>query len=167
METTSANIQSVDGFTALYDLHTGFFKNVLDGISDKDAHDRLGTKANHYAWIAGSLVTMRFELAQMLGKDLAQPTGEFFRDMQPIKDDATYPALADYRADWETVTPVLKGLLEGLSVEDLNGPDPFKMPGKDLKLSDSILFCIHREAYLIGQLGLLRRQLGYEAMKYE
>ena len=168
METTTASVKSLDGLIQLYDLHSGFFRNVLAGVSDEDAHNRLGTGANHFAWIAGSLVAMRFDLAKVMGKEPVQTAGELFRDMQGgIKDGATYPQLTEYLNDWETVTPILKELLQNLSPADLDGPEPFGMPGKDLKLSDAILFCIHREAYMIGQLGLLRRQLGYDTMKYE
>jgi hypothetical protein len=35
-----------------YEWHTKFFRNVIDGISDKDAQNRMGTKANHVAWLA-------------------------------------------------------------------------------------------------------------------
>jgi hypothetical protein len=53
-----------------------------------------------------------------------------------------------------------------MSEEDLNGPDPYKMPGANYTFFDTTVFCIDRESYCIGQIGLFRRLLGYEAMKY-
>ena len=43
-------------FLVLYDMHSTYFHSVLEGIKDEDRHNRLNTKANHIAWLAGSLV---------------------------------------------------------------------------------------------------------------
>lgn len=155
----------------LYDMHTTFYPNVVEGISDKDAHNRLNTKANHIAWIAGSIVHERFELAYALSVDKGEVvenslSRELFKDHQGIRDQTAYPALEDYLKDWKLITPILKERLTNLTEEDLNGPDPFEMPG-DFTLFDSITFLIDRESYCIGQIGLYRRLLGYEAMKYQ
>lgn len=37
----------------LYDMHTKFLHSALDGILDKDATNRINTKANHVAWLTG------------------------------------------------------------------------------------------------------------------
>ena len=82
MEQHTINERTVDTLVFLYDWHTRLFPNVIDGISDKDAQDRLNTKANHVAWIAGSLVHARFEMANVLGVDLKQRSHELFQDFQ-------------------------------------------------------------------------------------
>ena len=167
METTIAKKTSIDVLSSLYDLHTKLFYNVIVGISDKDANNRLGTKANHIAWIAGSLVQGRYALANVLGIDKKQTSDKLFENFKGIQDNVTYPPLAEFKKDWENITPVLKDLLVNLSEDQLNGPDPLNMPGGDFTLFDSLTFCIDRESYCIGQIGLYRRLLGYEAMKYE
>jgi uncharacterized damage-inducible protein DinB len=155
----------------LYDSHTTLYPNVIESISEKDTHNRLNTKANHIAWIAGSLVHMRYDLAYAVGlsKDDIKENSrsyELFKDYKGIQDSATYPSLDEYRRDWKIISPALKDHLSELSDDALNAPDPFQMPGKDLTLLDSITFFIDRESYCIGQIGLYRRLLGYEAMKY-
>lgn len=65
MEATEARVvksNSMHSIIVLYDMQTQFFLNAIDGISDKDAHNRLNTKANHVAWLTGSLVQQRFLL---------------------------------------------------------------------------------------------------------
>ena len=52
METKTVSTR-IEPLLFLYDTHTDLFPNVIDGISDKDAHNRLNTKANHVAWLAG------------------------------------------------------------------------------------------------------------------
>ena len=64
----------------LYDMYTDFFSRALDGISDKDAHNRLNTKANHMAWLAGSFVNERFEGAKTFGTNLNSDKVELFKD---------------------------------------------------------------------------------------
>ena len=49
---TIAKKTSTEVLINLDDFHTKLFYNVLVDISDKDANNRLGTKANHIAWIA-------------------------------------------------------------------------------------------------------------------
>ncbi len=149
----------------LNDTHTGLYPNVIDGISDKDAHNRLNTKANHVAWLAGSLVQQRVEIANLLGAEIKQAADELFKDYKGIQDNVTYPALASYKSDWEKISPVERDRLENVSDETLERI--FEMEGMSMKYFDLIAFSIHREAYLIGQMGLWRRLLGYEPMKYQ
>ncbi len=167
METQTNRKAALEAFISLYDYHTGMFYNVLDGISDEDAQQRLGTKANHMAWIAGSLVQERYAMAALIADSkLRQTADDLFKDHQGIKDGVTYPSLAEYRKDWEQISPVLKDILAGLSEEQLEGPDPYGMPGGPYTLFDAVTFCTDRESYCIGQLGLWRRLLDYGPMKY-
>lgn len=150
-----------------YTWHTKLYKNALDGISDEDAQKRMNTKANHIAWIAGSLVRERFELVNLLGNELRATSYELFKDHKGIQDNVSYPSLEVYRKDWNTISPVLQDALLNVSEEKLDSPDPWKMPGGPYTFLDTIFACIDRESYCIGQIGLWRRLLGYDAMKFE
>jgi hypothetical protein len=151
----------------LYDLYTQLFVNVLEGISDEKAHRRFNTKATHVAWIAGSLVSDRFALAIALDLEVEQHSHELFDNFKSIEDSVKYPPLSEFKADWLFISPLLKDKIVRLEEERLNGSSPFEMPGQEMTLYDTIFFFIHREAYCIGQIGLWRRLLGYDAMKYE
>ncbi len=149
----------------LYDLHATFFTSALDGISDTDAHNRLHTKANHVAWLTGSLVQQRFEIATGLGADRKQAAYELFKDNKGIQDNVTYPSLAEFKKDWEDITPELRDAFVNVSDEKLD--ESFEMmPGMTMTYYDLITFIIYREANILGQIALWRRLLGYEAMKY-
>ena len=152
---------------SMYDWHTKLFKNALDSITEEDAQNRLNTKANHMAWIAGSLVYGRYALAEFFNINSNPKILELFKDFKGIQDNITYPALTDYKTEWDNISPALRDALVNVSHEQLNGPDPFKMPGENLTFLDTIIACLDRESYCIGQLGLWRRLLNYEAMKYE
>jgi len=164
METNKIALKA---FIGLYEFHTKLFNNVLEGISDEDANNRLGTKANHVAWLAGSLVYERYLIIDLLGGKTEYTPNELFVDHKGIVDSAVYPSLQQYKDEWAFISPIFKEVLKNLTDEQLNGPDPFEMPGGNYTLFDTITFCVDRESYCIGQIGLYRRLLGYEAMKYD
>jgi hypothetical protein len=150
---------------SLYDMQTDYFGRVLDGIDDKDTHNRLDTKANHIAWLAGELVEQRFGLAELAGLEKRSSAHDLFRDNQGIKENVQYPSLSVYKSDWEEITPALREKLLALSDADLErkidmGPE-YQFP-----LYDMITFSSYREANMIGQIALYRRLLGYQAMNY-
>ncbi|HYD22466.1 MAG TPA: DinB family protein, partial [Flavipsychrobacter sp.] len=58
--TTKTASTRTEGLLALFDLQTGFLSRALDGMSEQDMHNRVGTKANHMAWLAGALVAQRY-----------------------------------------------------------------------------------------------------------
>ncbi len=161
-KTTSSRMHSL---LILFDMQTTFFFSVTDGISDKDTQNRLNTKANHVAWLTGSLVEQRFEIANMLGKEGKQEAHELFKNNKGIQDGVDYPPLASFKKDWEKITPLLRDALANVTDQKLD--ESFEMmPGMKMTYFDLVTFIIYREANCIGQIALWRRLLGYEAMKY-
>ena len=152
------------GFMVLYEMQTDFLVRALDGIKETDAQKRLDTKANHIAWITGSVVSGRYYLASLLGIDAEFLTGELFKDNHGIIDDANYPSLADFKKDWESISPSLQEALSNASEEKLN--QKIEMPGMEMTLFDMVSFTSYREANCIGQIALWRRLLGYAGMSY-
>ena len=152
------------GFLVLYDMHTDFFYRAIDGISDDDAHQRLDTKANHVAWIAGSLLNQRYEMAHELGVDITHKAEELFKNNKGIHEGTRYPTLAEYKKDWETISPVLREAFANATDERLD--QPFNMPGMTMSFFELVSFMIYREANCIGHIALWRRLLGYPALNY-
>jgi hypothetical protein len=163
METNTTS-HRIDSLLVLHDMHTAFFSNAIEGISDKDAHNRLNTKANHIAWLTGSLVHERYEMANALGINLQQAFDELFEDHKGIQDGVVYPSLDQFKKDWEIISPVLRKAL--ITISDAQLDAPFFMPGENMTFFDLIAFLTYREANVIGQIALWRRLLGYRAMKY-
>ncbi|WP_142688029.1 DinB family protein [Chitinophaga polysaccharea] len=161
METVSTRMQ---GILPLFDLHTTFFPKVLDGISDEDAHKRLDTPANHVAWLTGSLVQQRFELAGLLKVEAASSANDLFKDFQGIKDGQQYPSLEIFKKDWQRISPLLRTALVNVTDEQLD--QILEFPGMKMSLWDLLTFNTYREANCIGQIALWRRLLNYEPMKY-
>lgn len=166
IKTKSTRMHSI---IKLYDMHTNFYSKAIEGISDKDSHNRLNSKANHIAWLAGSLVQERYDLTGLLGgtKEV-QKAVELFKNHKGIQDDAAYPPLAEFKKDWDKISPVLRNTLSDLSDEKLDSIFEMpEMPGMKMSYYDLITFMTYREANCIGQIILWRRLLGYEGIKYD
>jgi hypothetical protein len=149
----------------LFDMHTNFFPKAVESITDDDTHNRLNTKANHMAWLAGSFVEQRYELARGLGINKNAGAHELFANNKGIQEGITYPTLKVFQRDLEEITPVLKERL--LTVTDDKLDEKFEMmPGMKISYFDWYSFAIYREANIIGQLALWRRLLGYPALNY-
>jgi len=154
----------LSGILVLYEMQTDFLLRALEGVEEKDAQTRLNTKANHIAWITGSVISGRYFLAKSFGINDKSSTGELFKDNQGIIDDAKYPTLAEFKADWEKISPLLYDALINASEEKLN--EQIEMPGMEMTLFDMLSFTSYREANCIGQIALWRRLLGYPGMSY-
>ena len=148
----------------LYDWHTQFYLNAIDGISDEDALKRLDTKANHVAWIAGSALEERFEVAKLLGIEIEPSSHEFFANHKGIQEGVTYPSLTSYKADWEKISPLLREKL--LTVTDEYLDKVIEYPEMSFPVYEMISFNTYREANCIGQIALWRRLLNYPPIKY-
>ncbi len=160
---------SIDRLLELYKYHSILFRNVLKGIKAEHTHIRLNGVTNHIAWIAGNLVATRYNLANTIGLEIAQAFPEFFEGHKAIIPEIQYPDLKKIIADWNKVTPLLEKRLYELTVEQLASKSPLFIPvilDKN-NLLGTLIFLIDRESYAIGQLALMRKAFGYEAMKYE
>lgn len=152
-----------------YRMHSQMFNNMLADINEEDAQKRIDNKTNHVTWMVGNLVNCRYWLANILGIADTDPHEELFKDAKALDVNAQYPTLEELKKEWHKISPALYKKL--LSVEDteLHEPYPFGMDisfVEENKLNVAGM-CLDRESYLFGQLGLMRKILGYEGVKYE
>lgn len=164
MQTKTASTR-ITGLLTLFDMHTKFFKRAIEGVSEKDTHNRLNTKANHMAWLAGSAVEQRFRMTSETNPGQKQSGEELFADNKGIQDDATYPDTETYLKDWDRISPMAREALVNIDDEKLDSE--IDMGFMKMSYYDLITFTIYREANIIGQLALWRRLLDYPALKYD
>ena len=108
----------------------------------------------------------RYELATAAGVGMRQTSNHLFTNHKGIINDE-YPSLQEFQNDWSIITPVLRKALLNLNDDELKSIEPYGAPGDDLIFVDAMTFIIDRESYCIGQIGLYRRLLGYDPMRYE
>ena len=139
------------------------FTNALDGIADDDLAKRTSKQTNHLLWVAGHIAHTRAALAQLMGADFESPLKEF---NDPIDDSRTYADLETVKDVFAQATNALHTSLPLVSDEALAGPAPWQLPVSDQTLGGAIAFLVQHEAYHVGQMGLLRKALGYDATSY-
>ena len=175
--TTTPNQTKIESYRmssllTMYDMHTKFLHRAIDGVNDHDANNRLGTHAISMAWIVGTMVQARYEVAQKLDGPLLESLNikkpmadELFKEGKAIQDNLTYPPLAEMIKDWDRISPSLREVLADIDEQKLN--HHINSEGKNRSLFDMIAFDTYREANLIGQLALWRRLLNYPPLNYD
>ena len=159
---------------AQYELHNLLFNNVIADISDEEANKRVGDRMNNIKWLAGHLLWAQRNLAGIAGADVNVPwVDHFFSKDGATPDDfaapkSEMPTLEAIKNKWNEIAPAIKTALENVPDEALNSVIGSKHPilPFDDTLAGLWAFINHHQAYTIGQIGILRRGLGKDAMKY-
>jgi hypothetical protein len=124
---------------------------------------------SHVAWQVGHLAYAEYRMAlwrirgPQPGDDglIAPEFGRIFGAQSvPDTDPARYPSQADIRAVFDRVHAQVLGELRGLDEGELDQPVPHPHRFAKTKLL-ALLWCANHEMLHAGQIGLLRRQLGY------
>lgn len=152
-----------------YRMHSQLFNNMLDGIREEDAQKRIADKTNHFTWMVGNLVNCRYWVAGVLGIPEEDPNDGLFRDARALDVAAVYPTLDALKAQWHTISPPLYQRLLAVEEAELSEAYAFGMdtPYVEENKLNMVGMGLDRESYLFGQLGLMRKALGYEGVRYD
>jgi uncharacterized protein YndB with AHSA1/START domain/uncharacterized damage-inducible protein DinB len=144
-------------------LNRRLFNNVLKDVSEDHLKTRVATEANHINWIAGHIAHTRVMIANLLGSEFKIPLENY---NNAILDDAKYVSLDEIIDVFNKATHAVHTSISTATKELLNGPAHFELPITDQTIGGMVSFLVQHEAYHIGQLGILRKALGYDAMSY-
>lgn len=147
-------------------LNTRLLLNCLEGLSEETAQRRPNDRTNSITFVACHLVESRHYLAARCGAKTTNPFATLLRDARRIEDVPHLPPLVDVRAAWMDVSRALDEALSGLDDEALARPSAARFPVDDRSLLGMVAFLLQHESYHLGQLGLLRKFFGHEAMRY-
>jgi DinB superfamily len=150
-----------------------FARNYTIGLLDQTKTDDWFRKpsggVSHIAWQVGHLASAEYCLAlwRIRGKhpqDADLISDEFVRlsgaESVPDFDPTKYPGDAEIRRVFDRVHEQVLRELHDLDDSDLDQPVLNPHPLAKTKLW-ALLWCAHHEMLHAGQIGLLRRQLGY------
>lgn len=140
--------------------------NALDGIDDGAARQRPGNRSNNMTFVALHVLDARCYLARMLGTDAHHPFESELEAIRSIDEMESFPALEDVRAAWREASTALEGALRDVAAEVLAEKAPAEFPVEDRTVLGGIAFLMQHESFHIGQLALLRRQVGLGSMSY-
>lgn len=159
---------------AQYDLHYLLFNNVIADISDDESDKCVADPMNCVKWLAGHLLWANANLANIGGVQIIVKWRDHFHTKEGGSAEdfnapkSPLPTLQEIKDKWNEDATVIRNGLENLPDQALNSIVEFRHPilPFDNTLAGLWAFINHHQAYTIGQIGILRRGLGKEAMKY-
>lgn len=154
-----------------FDLHQRLYNNVLDGFSEEETNRRLydDPKINHVKYLAGHLLHSQYGLAVIAGIEFEQKWSGLFDVMgqSEARDDFSYPAIEEIKAEWNRLYQPVRSGLKGLSSQALTATPPEPFDGVAESSGELWAFISHHTAYHIGQIGILRKGFGKEPLRYD
>ncbi len=152
--------------STILDLNTRLFVNCLAGVDDTSGLKRLDSVTNNMTFIAAHLLDARHFLARLLGVTVANLPTESLRDVQSVEEAHDLPKLEELRDGWRQVSKSLMDRLNTVSDEELRKKSDSSFPVQDSTVFGAISFLAQHESYHLGQLGFLRKRLGFDPMSY-
>jgi uncharacterized damage-inducible protein DinB len=146
-------------------LNTELLLNCLDGLDDATAIRRVTASTNSMAFLVAHVTDTRHYSASLMGAPAENPLG-FLANARCLDDIAELPSVSFLLAAWERISAHLAVEIERLDTPRLLATVTERFPGGDGTLLGALAFLVQHDTYHLGQLALLRRQLGHPAMSY-
>lgn len=149
-----------------------YSQRLLDHVGPDDWFRQPTEGVTHLAWQMGHLAIAQYRLTmdRIRGSrpgdaDLIDPAyvKMFGKDSVPDSDPARYPTVEAIRAAYDRVYTHVLEELPDYTDEELQGPAGQPHPWFNTKLG-ALFWCARHEMMHAGQIGLLRRLLGYKPL---
>jgi uncharacterized damage-inducible protein DinB len=144
---------------ALYNLSDRILATSIQDLSDQDARARSRAGAGpSVAWIIGHLCHFKIQVLELLGQSRTNPFAAQF-ERTAASDGEAYPPLTELVSTFSALNSEVCSALES-SAARLETTVPGGGLHQERTLLDAILFFAWHEAYHIGALGAIRRDMG-------
>src|SRR5438477_1101319 len=132
----------------------------LGDIDEEDARKRVRNgEGPSIAWEVGHMLDHRCKVLALLGVAKESPYAAKYT-AAGASDGSDYPDTADYRRQWSQAYTELEAAMEAATPESLGRIAEQGAHGEKTAL-DSIMFLTWHEAYHVGAVGSIRKELGY------
>ncbi len=157
--------QRIASLANIFAVNTGLLHNCLDGVNDGLANRRITPDCNTLAFLAAHLTDARHYICKVLAKELPNPLSEVLGKGKTLDEIGALPPLTEIVTAWDAVSAHLAAVLAVVDDATLEGKT-HRFPGADGTVLGGLAFLAQHDSYHIGQMALLRRQLGLGAMGY-
>jgi uncharacterized damage-inducible protein DinB len=132
----------------------------LNDLADADARKRVRNGSGpSIAWEVGHMLDFRVKILGLLGSPKESPYTARFTDAG-AKEGKDYPNVEEFQRQWDGIAAELEAALETATDEALSRKVPGGPHGEQTALA-FIQFLTWHEAYHIGAVGTIRKELGY------
>ncbi len=138
----------------------------LEDLGQEDAIRRWKNgEGSSIAYLAGHLSSSRYGILKTLGAASENPYKELYGAGAGSREGAAYPPLAELAAGWNETAGKLHVALDALTDEDASRPSEGSYPTADKTLRGQLAFIAWHESYHVGQIGILRTEMGYTSLR--
>ncbi len=150
----------------IFKLNSRIFLNCLEGMNDDQASWRASEDVNSASFIALHLVDTRHHIATFCGLELDNRFAPLVKGRRSIAEMHGLPSLEEIREEWKSVTGEIRARMATLDAAALDHDTNTKLQIDNKSLLGVLAFLMQHDSYHIGQLALLRKQVGLPAMSY-
>jgi len=148
----------------IFGINTGLMSRAIDGLTDEQAWTRPTPQTNAMLWIVAHAVSTRASVLKLLGQPIDTGWGSLFgRGTTPGTSDR-YPSRDEILRVHQRVAAALDAALAVLSAADLARPAAIIPLPNAKTLSDQLAFFAFHDSYHVGQLGYVRKELGFAGL---
>lgn len=149
-----------------YRFNTELVLLALEDLSPEDAVRRWKNgQGSSIAYLVGHVSSSRYGVLKTLGAETRNPYAELYGAGVGAKDGAAYPPLAELAAGWRQTAARLDAALHAVTDEQALRPATESYPTGDQTLRGQLAFIAWHESYHIGQIGILRTEMGYPSLR--
>jgi len=145
----------------MFKANTDIVNRAIAGVEPEHWFKAPGDDSNHLTWVLGHLIVHRGEVLKTIGVDWDNSWYEIFKPGSPRLADTKYPSPEELRSAWQAVSDKLSGALKTPPEGVMTQEAPKGPPSFDGKISGTVAFYALHDTYHVGQVGFLRKWLGY------
>jgi uncharacterized damage-inducible protein DinB len=160
--------QAAAAFRMQLDLQTRLFNNVTEGLSDTEANTRNSDHINNIKWVMGHMLDTRLgSMCKHTGLPADNSYHAQFGRGATLDNSTVYPSVHEITERWNEVSPLLSEAIGKIPDDVFASKSPVQPPIADDTMLGMFAFLLSHEAYHLGQLGILRKLAGKEAMSFK
>jgi hypothetical protein len=154
---------SIRPIIALHAISNDILATSIGDLTDQIAKVRSrGGAGPSIAWTIGHLCHHKVKILGLLGYPRDNPFAAQF-EHTPASDGSDYPSLSNLAASFSALNETVCAALAS-SGNRLEAPMPGAGPHDEKSVLETVLFLTWHEAYHIGAIGAIRRDLGRKAI---
>jgi uncharacterized protein YndB with AHSA1/START domain/uncharacterized damage-inducible protein DinB len=142
-------------------LNDAVADRCFQGVKPEQRWTQPTPRNNSMLWIYAHMAVVRGRLLKTVGGECAVGWEEAFGRGAQLQDPSTYPSYEQILEGSHEINARLFARLAALTEADLSRPSRGPVPPAVQTIADLIAFTALHDAYHVGQLGYVRKALGY------
>ena len=145
----------------MFKANTDIVSKAVADVASDDWFRKPGDDSNHLMWVMGHLIVHRGMTLKLLGGQWDTSWAPLFARGAERVADQEYPSADEIKTAWQQVSGDLVTAVRNAPADVLSNAAAAGSPTFDGKVSGNVALLAFHDAYHAGQVGYLRKWLGY------